>query len=445
MRILHLTPHIGGGVGTVILNWILADKKNNCHGIASLGYMEDNKLEICFKNNIKLESNIYDRQDLLLEGIRLADIVIVHYWNHPLLIDFLINTKLPECRLVFWFHNSGFNAPYVLPEKMIEYSDRFVFTTPITYQVETIKNLPVEQKEKLSVIWSTGGTEKYKNVIKTNHTNFNILHVGTLDYSKLHPDFVEICFEISKRLPTARFIVCGTGSSEKLIKEQVRLLGLSDKFIFTGWIENLALYLAISDVFLYPLNKDHYGTCEQVIADAMTVGLPVIVYDNPCECSIIQDCLSGLIVSNIEECCDAVEGIYNNEKLSSYMSIEAKNQAEKIYSMKKMIDSWGDIFDDMLNQPKQERNYVKFPYFGDFGDFGTEVFIESLGEDIGGIFSKYVYYYRDNNSLDRNAIKSLFKSSKQWLSESKGSVLQYLKYFPDDVYLNEWKELLKEI
>ena len=59
MRILHITPHLGGGVGAVILNWVTFDK-NNEHKIITLDYANDNAFTLKFKtildNNKKVRN-----------------------------------------------------------------------------------------------------------------------------------------------------------------------------------------------------------------------------------------------------------------------------------------------------------------------------------------------------------------------------------------------------
>ena len=52
-KIFHITPHLGGGVGKVLLNWVTKDK-NNCHEIATLDYANENAIRMCADNNIAL-------------------------------------------------------------------------------------------------------------------------------------------------------------------------------------------------------------------------------------------------------------------------------------------------------------------------------------------------------------------------------------------------------
>jgi hypothetical protein len=64
---------------------------------------------------------------------------------------------------------------------------------------------------------------------------------------------------------------------------------------------------------------------------------------------------------------------------------------------------------------------------------GSDVFIKSIGK-YGKPFQDYIDAV--------NNIQKLFRSSRQWASENKGSIKQYARYFPDDPYLKEWIKLL---
>jgi hypothetical protein len=59
--------------------------------------------------------------------------------------------------------------------------------------------------------------------------------------------------------------------------------------------------LASADIFFYPLQRDHYGTAENALVEAMSLGLAPLVLDNPAEKAIVQDGQTGFVASSIEE------------------------------------------------------------------------------------------------------------------------------------------------
>ena len=62
-----------------------------------------------------------DRSTLIGEMER-ADIVHLHFWNHPQMYDFL-RSELPAMRLLMWFHIAGDKPPQVLTRELVDYAD----------------------------------------------------------------------------------------------------------------------------------------------------------------------------------------------------------------------------------------------------------------------------------------------------------------------------------
>ncbi|KKM99585.1 hypothetical protein LCGC14_1146480, partial [marine sediment metagenome] len=104
MKILHITPHLGGGVGSTILGYISKNKTFE-HEIVALGYTMGYVLEKIESLNIPYTDHITHEE--LIKKIPDFDIVLIHMWNNPLLYDFLVRNELPPCRLVMLGHNSG--------------------------------------------------------------------------------------------------------------------------------------------------------------------------------------------------------------------------------------------------------------------------------------------------------------------------------------------------
>jgi L-malate glycosyltransferase len=437
MKILHLCPHLGGGLKTVLLGWISKDLINE-HCIVSLGYADRDVNKICNENNVDLYCNFLKGDyELIINLIPQYDIIIIHYWNFPLLLDFLVNNPLPECRLITWFHNSGFYDPYSLPKNIIEMSDRMVFTSPISYDLPICKYLLPKFESQLFDIWSTGGVDKYLKIKKKDHKGFNILYVGTVDFSKLREDFIYICYTILKEIPEATITICGDGASKKELEYSVKELGLENKIIFKGLISDLIPFFETADIFLYPLTSTHYGTCEQILGELMAAGIIPIVFNNKAEMKIVTNEVDGFVVSSIEECVNRVKELYEDREdgLSwSQLSLNAKLTAQEKYSIDKMINKWNNLFEEVIKLNKKEKQWKSdFIYIY---DIETIPFLESLDYDNARLFHEYISYERK--------IKQLLNSNLQWQSQSKGSINQYLKYFPNDRLLQKFKDIMNE-
>jgi L-malate glycosyltransferase len=439
VSILHITPHLGGGVGTVVLNWLKKEYEANkrvTHKIACLE-VNKNSMKEFVELGMSISDGMYFHQAQLMEWANQSDIVLIHWWNHPTLFDIMVNLAFPACRLILWSHSSAINPPYVHSNKLIEFSDRFIFTSPVSYEAKEIINLPEHLKEKLDVVWSSCGTEMFNNFRKQDHEGFNVGLNGTVDYGKLHPDFIKMCSNIN--IPHVRFIIC-SGDSQERVKQDAIKSNIADKFSFNGRVPSIMPYLAIYDVFGYPLQPKHHGTCEQAIGEAMMAGVVPVVLNNAAERYIIDNRITGIIADTQEEYCRAIEYLYHNPETRKKMAQSAIVSAREKYSITRKMKAWEKIFAEILHQDKRKRLWdtrkVKT---------GAEVFIESLG-DYGKLFNKYIYAKEHQGEADLKYIETkigeLFKSNSQWYSENKAGVKHYLRLFPQDLYLSEWEKIL---
>ena len=70
---------------------------------------------------------------------------------------------------------------------------------------------------------------------------------------------------------------------------------------FMGQASDPTAALADADIFFYPLQRDHYGTAENALVEAMSLGLTPVVLNNPPEMAIVRDSETGFVAKSIEE------------------------------------------------------------------------------------------------------------------------------------------------
>lgn len=419
MNILHISSHYGGGVGTVVSAIINNDLENK-HVLTHL-------------NNVPMNKGLLFNESMVEEN----DIILCHVWNHPSMFEFLINTKLQPCRLVIWSHVSGRHAPDIYSAKLISYPDCFVFTTPVSYECREIMELPFEVKSNLDVVWSTYDIKSYNVNPRVKHEGFNVGYIGTASYGKLHHKFIEMCAAVKADV---KFIIISNDSQEHL-KQRAKAIGVYDRFDFKGKMNGAVSILPTIDIFGYPLQSAHFGSCEQVIGEAMSCGVVPVVLGNPTERYIVRHMETGMVVDGIDEYSKAIDYLYSNTEEFTRMSNNAGKEAKIRYDIKHTVKRWNNIFNKMMQIEKRERiwGYKLAPHF---------LFATSLGV-YGKSFFDYVYSDLTGDSCCKaeatQKIKNLYHSNPVFFSESKGSIKQYFNYFPNDTYLREWFDLEQKI
>lgn len=320
MKVLHITPHLGGGVGRVILDWVrLADG----HTVICLDKINDKAAAYCRANKVPVaRAHFFATVKAYIED---AEIVIVHYWDHPSLAK-LFKHRIPSCRLIFWCHKN-----YKVPPREVVYPDLFIGTAP----VQGFRHW----------IWSTGNMRRFQELDHRGHPGVNVGYIGTVDFKKMHRSFFNVCNSLPNDF---RFIIVG----ENTIKDYIPL---HNEFYFTGEVDDVTPYLKEMDILLYLLRPDHYGTCEQVLGEAMSAGVVPIVLDNQCESFIVEDCVSGVVADSLAECVQQVAMFGRFPFIRKGTAKQARIAAKLRYDLIGMITEWNRVFDKLMGRAKWYR------------------------------------------------------------------------------------------
>lgn len=400
MKILHVTPHLGGGVGRILSSVSIYSDKESEHIILTLEKTQTDYFEkLCIQNGIKILNIEKCNIDKLINSV---DIVQLEWWHHPLTMKFMIE-KLQNIpvRLFVWAHISGCTYP-IIPANLIDYADIFAFTSEYSFENPTWTSQErnyIMTKAKVVVSSAIDETIKVK---KKPHNNFNVGYIGFLSYEKTHPKFKDYC-ESTVNISNINHIIVGDIEYGKdLVEDMKKSKTLKDKFTFTGHTNDIKKYLAEFDVFGYPLNPTHYGTAENVLLEAMGAGIVPVVLNQCTEKYLVKHMQTGILVNSIDEYGQAIEWLYKNKDTRIEIGKKASKYVLNNYNIRNTIKNLNEIYDELLHKNKSihkvEDIFGKTPY-----DWFKACHVGNL------------------NNLEGCAI-----------AETKGSAKHYLKYFDDD-------------
>ncbi len=396
MKVLHITPHLGGGVGHVLLHWLCADKAVQ-HSVVTLDFANEKAQALCQKQGIALCSQATIQE--IFTGIQENDIVLMHFWNHPLLYAFLVNNTLPPCRMIVYSHISGLELPNVLGQKVLSYADKCVYTTPISREIQDN-----------TVIFSTGGIEHVRHIPTKTKQGFVAGYIGTVDYAKMHPEYVPVLSAVQG----VEYIIVGGDNHAEIAKTA------PDTFVFTGKVSDVRPYLAQMDIFAYLLNPIHFGTAEQVLQEAMAAGVVPVVLHNKCEASIVQHGKTGLVAENLQQYADYVALLRDDVALRQRLSQQAQAFAFETFSLEKFVAAWHVVFMDVMHKSSTVKQWPLLAQ----KPLGTyAIFLESLGDASALFAQKTDCQWRE------------LLGTPHWQSQSKGTPLHYASFLEVDADL----------
>jgi len=435
-----VTPHLNGGLGRVLLSTLqyaateaalyhheilITDDKHLSE--ESLGLFSD------FFNLLHIGNSDASNRELINQ----ADILQIEWWNHPLIYQFLIKFPLPASRVIICCHVAGFTRPNIITKSVLEFSDIFLAASRVTRNnVLFQKELDSKAVDKLRYVTYPVDFGRLGTITPKDHDRFNIGYVGTLDYSKLHSSFLSMSGAVG--IPEVNFVICGEDHFGKL-EIQAKQYG-AEKFQFLGFTENIKSVLETLDIFGYPLNPTHFGSGEQAIIEAMYAGLPVVAFSNPPEKEIIIHNETGLLVNDQQGYVEALMNLYRNPDERVRLGKNARIHVEKHLSPSSCFGDLDNIYNEAMTLGKTARRYkTRNSGFSEpKGDLGAQLFIESLGSESDEFVKSYENNGREILGSTNDKIASI---EPEMRVRTKGSIFQYLYFFPEDSFLNFWAGL----
>ena len=433
-QVLHITPHIGGGVGSVIIDWLnsVSRTSNFKHVLACLDSCNlPSKSNLHPEKYIFYEGLYFKDREMLHDLILNSDLVLVHYWNHPLLSRLLVEEGLPNSRVICWCHNSGLHEPSIIPNYLVDFVDTLVFTSAVSLKVDNLKANIQKYKSKFQSIHSSRDFTDFLVVYSRRNHKLkakNLIYVGTVSYDKLHADSALMFNELAK---------CGFnltivgGPNHDHLKQQY--FANNSCVTFTGPVDCVLKYLEAADIFIYPLRSDHYGTGEQCLLEAMATGLPVVAFSNDAESLIITNDKNGYLADSTDHFLQRILELSDSFSDRERISAEATFHIETNFSSNAINHQFESLFYSLMETPKRRR-FVHFPCISKspllFSLALNSVKANSYVEDL---------FLRSNNDsqimlgLADYISGEIKKGHTSWTSSSKGTPAHYLSYFPDEL------------
>ncbi len=378
--VLHIFPHAGGGVGSVLRALLAAETASDSpfiHQAASLEYLnEKTKIHFDAHGIAWLDEVAQRHHERLNELLVRADIVLVHWWNHPLVYRFL-HLGLPPVRLLIWSHVNGYFAPQIFFPALLEMPDLFLFTSATSLKAPAVLALSDTSRQNLRVIRSCLGIPAGAQDMPVKSDPFCAGYVGTVEAVKMHKDFLTMCADAQMPAPC---IVAGGADHEKL-RQKAAALNIADRFDILGPIPDATDVFRKIHAFAYPLSPRHYGTGEQVIIEAMAFGAVPVVLANPPEKALVRHNETGLIAQNAAEFSAALNRLQADPQERLRLAAGGRRFVLEECGIEHSLRAFHDVFQTVLALPKRPRRLTLPAAFDGVADGSPlHLFLASLGD-----------------------------------------------------------------
>jgi glycosyltransferase involved in cell wall biosynthesis len=404
MKVVHIAAHLGGGVGKAHAAIRAAMDKNISQTFLLLETPRDRRYADEIEADgaeVRVASSLAE----VSEACANVDVVQFEFWNHPRLFECLALADFPAMRSVFWSHVSGLFKPVIQPG-FYNAVDRFVFTTPASMALAD--GLADGVNAKLSVIGSGFGFERsatsspelppsaLPGISPTRREsdsrlglnprsnadapvndvergaarpllqfsllvgempgraeggatleNHPITYLGTVDFIKMSPVFFDAIDRMGGDVSAA---IWGSYDINSEVAAKAKAMLHPERIAFMGQTADPQKALGQSSIFFYPLAAYHYGTAENALIEAMSLGLVPVVLANPAECAIVEDGKTGFVAHSVEECAAILDRLLADPDLRRTIGVNAASKSAKIYrpenSANRLLKLWSDVMSE---------------------------------------------------------------------------------------------------
>ncbi len=435
-RIVQVAAHMGAGAGKAISGLATNDLSYE-HEIILLQMPE--KLDHVTKCREKgISVCICPDDDIFDQKIADADVVLINWWHHPTVFSALLRIEKKRTRTIIWNHINGLVYPR-LSSEFLKCFDACMFSTNASlnnagWTEDDRKRI----LEKSSVIYGMGDFRPEKFTPKEDYSiarEVRVGYVGSLDYAKMHPDFIRWIREALKLDDDIYFYLAGDLLPD--IDKDVRNNNLIDRVSFLGFRNDVPQLLRSFDVFVYPLNPQNFATTENAILEAMAVGLPIVSSKGVIEESIIKSGENGFLVSDSEEFAQVLTNLLHSKEQRRRLGQKAREDVINTYSIEENIYRFHRLIEAVMLGNKHEHAFSKV-----VGMKPHKWFFSGCDKREREIIEHVVKVSENENS--DGSLKEFRDIGRIFWGKSKGSVEQFHSAYSSDEVLRKLVEKMKK-
>jgi glycosyltransferase involved in cell wall biosynthesis len=362
-----------------------------------------------------------------------ADIVQVHWWNVPEMTLWLA-AKHGPMRLIVYYHVAGNRSPHFITQNVVDYSDLSIACNPYTFEENEVFRQARFQGNghKVAMVYGAADFSRLKGLQPRNHSGFNVGYIGTVEFHKMHPDFIAMSSTLN--IPDLKVLVCGSGGLD-ILKNQAIKLGSTSRFDIRGYVADIKPVLEILDVYGYPLCEDTYAGSELNLQEAMLAGIPPVVFPHGGVRRLVVHDFTGLVVTTPQEYGQAIEFLYHHPDEKKRLGENARNYAGQIFGATHAAHKINGLYRNLLQAPKRERAQL---YREEMARQGADLFLATIAPDAE------IYEQSRTGKSTQEAEEADEKIANRSQVVKINGLIPYGQHFPQDPHLHFWLGLMLE-
>lgn len=174
-----------------------------------------------------------------------------------------------------------------------------------------------------------------------------VLMVAAFRTEKRHGLALDVCRRVLQTHGDTVFVFLGAGELRDQFREQVDRLGLGQRVVTPGHVDNVNDYYAVADVSILTSYYEPFG---YVVLEAMRAALPVVAFDNGGPAEVIRHGETGILVKEADVDQFAVElaRLIDDADLRRALGARARRAVQQEYNRDTWIGKLNLILTDIV-------------------------------------------------------------------------------------------------
>ena len=144
-----------------------------------------------------------------------------------------------------------------------------------------------------------------------------------------------------------RLVIAGNGDLEASLKQEAADLGVGDRIIFTGYLDDLPNLMELFDIFVLPSLQEPFGL---VCAEAMAQSKPVVVTNVGGLAEQVRDCQTGFIVMprDADALTERLNQLIDDQNLRDRFAQSGYERYRHLFASEIMLKKMAELYDEIF-------------------------------------------------------------------------------------------------
>ena len=173
-----------------------------------------------------------------------------------------------------------------------------------------------------------------------------LLNIGRLRESKGQSDLIRAFAHVLEKRPDAYLLIAGEGPHRSHLEELIRELGVGHRVKLLGYRADVAVLLALADLFVFPSYSEGQGSS---LVEALFASTPIVASNIPVHLETVVPGVTGEVypVGDVEQMAEVIVSLLESPERRAAYAQNARVDAERRFSIKQVAENHASLYREL--------------------------------------------------------------------------------------------------